>query len=163
MFSGSDYSEIDCFKVWAECADVHYVWSTMHKCIMVKVGGSQKTKNNVNREEIYKFCWNRGICNMFHWLRGMDSSGWMNYGDPYANTSKGLSLGVQLLLVSCMAKIVSVISLPVSRGVRSPLKWSWGSINLSPDHNIPFEMIPLKLKVDTKHRLLMINTCKVDE
>jgi len=24
-------------------------------------------------------------------------------------------------------------------------------------------MIPLKLKVDTKHRLLMLNTCNVDE
>jgi len=31
------------------------------------------------------------------------------------------------------------------------------------DHNMPFEMIPLKLKVDTKHRLLMLNTCNVGE
>ena len=28
-----------------------------------------------------------------------------------------------------------------------------------PDHNMPFEIIPLKVKVDTKHRLLMRNTC----
>src|SRR6218665_1942448 len=53
---------------------------------------------------------------------------------------------------------------PVSRGFRSPIKWS-GRTNKSirPDHNIPFEMIPLKLKIDTKHRLLMLNTCNVDE
>src|SRR6218665_1358904 len=39
-----------------------------------------------------------------------------------------------------------------------PIKWS-GRTNKSirPDHNIPFEMIPLKLKIDTKHRLLMLN------
>src|SRR6218665_1498673 len=52
---------------------------------------------------------------------------------------------------------------------------AWDSIPLNvvrgyqlidlPDHNMPFEMIPLKLKVDrlTKHRLLMLNTCNVDE
>ena len=29
--------------------------------------------------------------------------------------------------------------------------------------HVVFKMIPLKLKVDTKHRLLMPNTCNVDE
>src|SRR6218665_4151532 len=45
-----------------------------------------------------------------------------------------------------------------------PIKWS-GRTNKSirPDHNILFEMIPLKLKIDTKHRLLMLNTRNVDE
>ena len=28
---------------------------------------------------------------------------------------------------------------------------------------MPFEMIPLKLKVHTKHRLLILNKCNVDE
>ena len=32
-----------------------------------------------------------------------------------------------------------------------------------PDQNMPFEMIPLKLKVDTKQRMVMLNTCNVDE
>src|SRR6218665_3796282 len=45
-----------------------------------------------------------------------------------------------------------------------PRKVLWGGQLIDPpDHNMPFEMIPLKLKVDTKHRLLMLNTCDVDE
>ena len=53
---------------------------------------------------------------------------------------------------------------PVSLGFRSPIKWSgWANKSIRPDHNIPFERIPLKLKIDTKHRLLMLNTCYVDE
>ena len=31
-----------------------------------------------------------------------------------------------------------------------------------PDHNISFKMITLKLKVDSKHRLLILNTCNVE-
>ena len=45
-----------------------------------------------------------------------------------------------------------------------PLKMVRGDqLIVPPDHNMPFEIIPLKLKVDTKHRLLMLNTCNVDE
>ena len=32
-----------------------------------------------------------------------------------------------------------------------------------PHHNKSFEMIHLKLRLDIKHRLLMLNTCNVDE
>ena len=52
----------------------------------------------------------------------------------------------------------------MSRGIRSPLKEVRGDQFIDPpDHNMPFEMIPFKLKVDTKHRLLMLNACNVDE
>ena len=38
-----------------------------------------------------------------------------------------------------------------------PLKVVQGDRLIDPlDHNMPFEMIPPKLKVDTKHRLLML-------
>src|SRR6218665_398955 len=40
---------------------------------MVKVGGSQKTKKNYNREKFINFAEIRGIFNMHHWLRGMDA------------------------------------------------------------------------------------------
>src|SRR6218665_582103 len=59
----------------------------------------------------------------------------------------------------------ATIPLSLCRVVFGPtIKWS-GRTNKSirPDHNIPFEMIPLKLNIDTKHRLLMLITCNVDE
>src|SRR6218665_841312 len=58
----------------------------------------------------------------------------------------------------------SATAVPVSPGFRSPLKWS-GETNKSirPDHNLPFEMITLKLKINTKHRLVLLNICNVDE
>src|SRR6218665_1290576 len=57
----------------------------MHECIMVKIGGSKnrilskKRKFHENRgafthfakKGIYKFCGNRGKCNMHHWLKGL--------------------------------------------------------------------------------------------
>jgi len=53
---------------------------------------------------------------------------------------------------------------PVSRGIRTPLKVVRADQLIDPpDHNMPFEMIPLKLIVDRKHRLLMLNICNVDE
>src|SRR6218665_1707807 len=49
-------------------------------------------------------------------------------------------------------------------GFDPPLNWSgWINKSIPADHNMPFEMIPLKLNLDTKHRLLMLNTCNVDE
>ena len=52
---------------------------------------------------------------------------------------------------------------PVLHGIRSPLKVVQGDQLIDPlDHNMPFEKVLLKLKVDTKHRLLMLTTCNVD-
>ena len=57
-----------------------------------------------------------------------------------------------------------MVKTPLSRGIRSPLKVvREDQLLVPPDHKMPFEMIPLKLRVDTKHRLLMLNTCNVDE
>jgi len=35
---------------------IQYVLNTMHKCIMVKAGGSLKNKKNKNRERFINFC-----------------------------------------------------------------------------------------------------------
>jgi len=53
---------------------------------------------------------------------------------------------------------------PVSGGIWSPIKVVRSDQLIDPpDHNMPLKMIPVKLKVDTKHRLLMLNTYNVDE
>src|SRR6218665_3960536 len=44
-----------------------------------------------------------------------------------------------------------------------PLKWSGRSINRSPGPQYAIRNDPLKLKVDTKHWLLMLNACNVNE
>ena len=69
-----------------------------------------------------------------------------------------------------MDKILSHFIIAVTRNNAGV---AWDSVPLKvvqadqlidpPDHNMPFKMILLKLKVDTKHRLLMLNTCNVDE
>src|SRR6218665_1711311 len=57
----------------------HVNVSMKHKCIMVKIKRKLKSKlskKNLSLAEIvgiYKFCGNRGICNMHEWLRGVDT------------------------------------------------------------------------------------------
>ena len=46
--------------VLASYRGAQYVYCMMHKCIMVKIGGSKKPKLNEIRAEIYKFCGYRG-------------------------------------------------------------------------------------------------------
>ena len=44
-----------------------------------------------------------------------------------------------------------------------PFQGIRGDQHYPPDHNMRFEMISLKLKVDTKHKLLVLNTSNADE
>lgn len=44
---------------------VGYALSIMCRCIFVKVGEAKKRELTKN----FKFCWNREVCNMHHWLR----------------------------------------------------------------------------------------------
>ena len=48
-------------------------------------------------------------------------------------------------------------------GFDPPQSGPGGSINRSAGPEYAIRNDPLKLKVDTKHRLLMLNTCNVDE
>jgi len=57
-------------------------------------------------------------------------------------------------------------SRPVSLGTRSlepPLKWSGDQLINPPGPQYAIRNDPRKLKVEAKHRLLMLNTCSVDE
>jgi len=44
----------------------------MHKCVMIKIGGSQKRKFYENMGKFINLAEIGGISNMHHWLSGMD-------------------------------------------------------------------------------------------
>ena len=47
--------------------------SMMCKCIMVKVGGNQKSEKKQNRGKFVHFAEIGVICNMHNWLMGIDA------------------------------------------------------------------------------------------
>ena len=68
------------------------------------------------------------------------------------------------LLLPYILRGIQYHVMPVSRGIRFPLKVIWGDQLIYPSGpQYTIRNDPLKLRIDTKHRLLMLNTCNVDE